>query len=345
MLYLWALEGVLLVIYLLCRKLKKATWIIPIVLIIFSGIDIVPVLLFRFLNTGSFLGWSPTIIMEWWAGWYQYSSNTTQLFWVFNQSIPTWVIMALFIQMEDARYVAGLISLMFAYSPWATIGIVPYALYDSLKGKKALKSALNLFNVMVPCLMLVVFGTFYMASSGSNGNFGLIFMFYDDNLRLLRLYLLFLFVEFGVYYLVMGKAALRYKYFWITLIELIVIPLIVIESLIFGTRASIPALFITMVYVMTYLLEKRQDSGYRIRKKLLVGVLCIGMMTPLVEVNRVVYNTAFSDAPLEREDVRSFGDIQSSEESYILTIKLQFLSYDYEDTIFFRYLAKDVKER
>jgi hypothetical protein len=65
----------------------------------------------------------------------------------------------------------------------------------------------------------------------------------------------------------------------------------------------------------------------------------------MVEVNRVVYNTAFSDEPLQREEIGSFGDIQSSEELYITTIKAQFFVYDYEDTVFFRYLAKDVNER
>ena len=31
------------------------------------------------------------IHIEWWARFYQFSSFTTQLFWVFNQAVPAWI--------------------------------------------------------------------------------------------------------------------------------------------------------------------------------------------------------------------------------------------------------------
>lgn len=84
LLYLWAVLGILATVYLICRKIGKCTYIVPVVLIVFSGLDIVPWLLKN--NIFSNLPWTTHI--EWWAGYFQYSSNTTQLFWVFNQSIP-----------------------------------------------------------------------------------------------------------------------------------------------------------------------------------------------------------------------------------------------------------------
>ncbi len=58
--------------------------------ILFSGMDI--------------LGWltvrqSPPALgehIEWWALFFQYSSNTTQLFWVPNHALPAWIAIAIF---------------------------------------------------------------------------------------------------------------------------------------------------------------------------------------------------------------------------------------------------------
>jgi hypothetical protein len=339
----WALLGVLLVIYFLCRKMKKCSWIIPVVMIIFSGLDVLPYLM-RTLIMEKSLHWNfLTSHMEWWASFFQYSSNTTQLFWVFNQSIPVWVIMSIIIQLADAKYIAGMASLTFAYSPWATFGIIPYAIYASFKGKKELKSAINFFNAAVPIWMLVIFGTFYAASTGSEGYIGLIFMQYPDKKAIiLCTYVLFLFVEFGIYFLLMGKTAVHYEYFGVTLAELVIFPLFVIRDSNFVMRGSIPALFILMFYIMKYLIENKPDKEsqtMRRRKYMLILALCCGMMTPLTEINRTVVNTISSGTILQ-EQIGSFGDMQTEDDYYIRTAKAQFFVYDYENTIFFKYLSK-----
>lgn len=126
LLYLWAVLGIIEIIYLLCRKLNKCSWIIPVIMILFSGLDIIP----YWICNNKFPG---TSHIEWWAGYFQYSSNTTQLFWVFNQSIPIWLIMALMLQLKDEKYIASLLALSFAYSSWATFGMIPIAFIGLLK--------------------------------------------------------------------------------------------------------------------------------------------------------------------------------------------------------------------
>jgi hypothetical protein len=341
LLYLWALLGILLVIYFLCRKMKKCSWIVPIVLIIFSGVDVIPyfvrtVLSAQGLNGGFFIQH-----MEWWAEYFQYSSNTTQLFWVFNQSIPIWLIMSIMIQMADAKYIAGWASLSFAYSPWATMGIIPYVLYSSFRKKEDLKSAINPFNVAIPIVMLVIFGFFYAGSTGSSGFIGLIFMKYvgkAKNIEILCMYLLFIIVEFGVYFVVMGKTAVKYEYFGVTLAELLIIPLLVVRDVNFVMRASIPALFMLMIYVMNYLMDTKTKLT-RFRRKALIFILCCGMITPLSEIGRSVVYTFSSDDILQNE-IGSFDDIQTDDVSRITTIRRQFFIYDYEQQAFFKYLSK-----
>lgn len=336
LLYAWALVGILLIIYLICRKLRRCSWVIPVILAAFSGLDAIP-----FLMKNNFFELFPWVKhMEWWAGYFQYSSNTTQLFWVFNQSIPIWLIMAVFLQLVDAKCIAGLLSVAFAYSPWATFGMVPYAISASVKGRKEIKSAINIFNIFVPVIMLIVFGSFYMSGSASDVYKGLIFMQYPgQERRVFCNYLLFALFEFGVFYFVMGKAAVKYKYYWITLFELILFPLFVIRDGNFIMRGAIPALFMLMVYVTNYLIENRNKKDLKIREYILIGCLIIGSMNPLAEINRTLVQTSTNDNVLQ-EQIGSFGNMQTDSESLINIAKDQFFVYDYQEKLFFKYLAK-----
>jgi len=334
LLYLWALLGILLVIYLICRKMQKCSWIIPIIFIAFSGLDVIPFLINQ--NIFELLPWNTHL--EWWAAYFQYSSNTTQLFWVFNQSIPIWLIMAILLQLDDAKCIAGILSTAFAYSPWATFGIIPYAIYNSFKGKKAFRSAINLFNILVPIIMLIVFGSFYMAGAGSAGFTGFIFQHYpNEKRRILCNYLLFIFFEFGIYCLAMGKEARRYSYYWLTCILLTFLPLFIVTDYNFTMRASIPALFMMTFYLIHYLLETKKDL--KIKRYICIGLLAAGFLTPLAEINRTLANTMTRDDILQ-EEIVSFGDIQIDDEAKIDTLQKQFFIYDYQDQFFFKYLAK-----
>lgn len=339
LLYSWALLGILLIIYLMCRKFGYVCIGGVIALMAFSGLDAIPIWMsHNFFDT---FPWNGHI--EWWAHYFQYSSHTTQLFWVFNQSITIWLIVAVLIQLDDAKCIAGLSSLAFAYSPWATFGMVPYAIYGSVKGKKEIKSAVNPFNLLVPAVMLIVFGTFYMAGSGSDGYIGFIFMKYpDEKRRILCNYLLFILFEFGLFYLVMGREAFGYKYYWVTLLELILFPLFIVRDGNFIMRGSIPALFMTMVYVVSYLLKNKDSKSHKSRKYMLIGILGLGFLTPLSEINRTLVQTSTNDNILQ-EQVGSFGNIQTEDEGLIKVTRVQFFVYDYENKFFFKYLARDGK--
>lgn len=335
LLYSWALVGILMIVYLLNRKLGKCSWKVPVVLIFFSGLDAIPWILF---NTRLPI----TDHLESWASFFQYSSNTTQLFWVFNQSIPIWLIVSLLLQLEDNKYIAGLCSLSFAYSPWATFGMVPIAIGGSFRQKEKIKNIFSPVNILVPLMMLAVYGTFYMASSGSTGGVGVISIFSlypDSTKRLLCSYLVFLFIEFGIYFILLGDKAEEYKFYYIVLGELIIFPTFIIRDGNFIMRGSIPALFLLMFFVIKFLHDGWFDIAVTVKKRLLILVLCIGALTPLAEINRALKLTMKSDS-LIFEEIYSFGNIQSENPDYIRLVKDQFFVYEYEDALFFKYLAK-----
>lgn len=330
LLYLWAVLAIFLIVYLLCRKVNKCSLIVPLVFVFFSGLDIIPYCLLNRVF--------PIVDhLERWATFFQYSSNTTQLFWVFNQSLPIWVMVALILQLKDNRYIAGLSSLAFAYSPWATMGMVPIAIAGSFKDKKVIKNIFNMVNLAVPSIMLIVFGSFYMSSTGSNGFFGTIFGQYPDSKKMIvYMYAIFIFIEFGLYFLIIHSDRKKYDYYWVTLIELLFFPLFVIRDYNFTMRGTIPALFLLMYFVIKYLIDNRE---MKLKKILLIIFLVIGSYTPITEINRTIKNTIGSSMYLQ-EEVGSFGNIQTTSEERILVAKDQFFIYNYKNSIFFKYLSK-----
>ena len=129
----------------------------------------------------------------------------------------------------------------FAYSPWAALGVFLIAVVASIKRGK-IRSIFNPMNLLIPCVMLLVFGSFYLGWSGPKGNIGLIFSFNPaDNWRILFNYLMFILVEVLVYFFILGKYAMQKELYGIVLFELIIIPLIVVHDYNFVLRGSMPA--------------------------------------------------------------------------------------------------------
>ncbi len=329
LLWLWTFLGVLLVMLLITQLIGKRTYIIPAVLIFFSGLDYVA---YSFLN-GTF---PFTEHIEWWAKYFQYSSNTTLLFWVFNQTLPIWIVMALFLQLKSTKYAAGLISVLFAYSPWATIAAVPYLIAGSFdKGKFDTKS-INPANILMSLSSFIVYGLFYTAGDGANGYFGTIFGWYGDFVGVFARYLPFIFLEFGIYLIIIWNNAKHDKYFAITVAELVTLPLIVIRDYNFTMRGSIPALFILMIYVIRFLLSQQTQS----HKRILIVVLFIAALTPATELARVIINTAQHDPWMIKDSVYSFGNMQLNNTELIEIYRDQYFVYDYEDKPFYKFLGK-----
>lgn len=333
LLYLWAFLGVMLILYCINRALGRCTWAATVIFMIFGGLDIIGY--FIFYRTVPL-----TDHIEWWAWFAQYSSDTTQLFWVFNQSIPVWLIVGLLLQLKDNKYMAAVSSLTFAYSPWATFGMIPLALGGGfLKEKNGWKNIFNPANILLPAAMLLGYGFLYMASSGSEGGVGMIFAKYPDLTKmLLRDYVMFVVLEFGIYFLIMGKSIRSYHFYWVALAELLLIPLFYVRDGNFVMRASIPALFLLMIFCIRFLTDKSVRAKWR--KAALILVLIVGTYAAFVEINRTVILTAVGANRLQ-EDVYSFGAIRTEDETLINSAKTQFFIYDYEDTFFFRYLAKE----
>lgn len=129
---IWAIVGIGLVYGLICIWRKKVSLWPLFIFIFFSGMDIIGSLCSE-MSVAALWG---TEHLERWPGIYQYSSMTTQLFWVFNQAIPAWLAcVLLFLQPNSRNCVFIWVSIMLT-STLPFIGLLPYIVYICCVGDK-----------------------------------------------------------------------------------------------------------------------------------------------------------------------------------------------------------------
>lgn len=174
-LYLWALLGVCIIFFWICQ-IRSSVEIWPVfVLIFFSGLDI----LGYYLTHGSFKDVTSQMHMEWWMDTYQFSSNTTQLFWVFNQAIPAWIITTLLYVQKNNRQIVFLLALAMLSCTFPFVGMIPFVIYFMIRNtqknvkikERLLDFAKNIFTVenIVAGGLVGFISFFYLMSNISAG--------------------------------------------------------------------------------------------------------------------------------------------------------------------------------
>ncbi len=126
---LWAAAGIFIVYYLICVYRSKMNLLPVIFMIFFSGLDFVGAWLLNEdivnLKAGNHL--------EWWARDFQFTSMTSQLFWVFNQTIPAWVATIFILKQKNCRNMIFILSLLMLSSTIPFVGLIPIVLYLYVK--------------------------------------------------------------------------------------------------------------------------------------------------------------------------------------------------------------------
>jgi hypothetical protein len=263
------------------------------VVVLFSGFDIVGSL----LNDGPrFRGdWNITTHLEWWAGTYQYSSMTTQLFWVPNHALGGWLMIGLLYRDHGfTRIDASLPIVVVAaalWSPLTVIGIVPFVLWKVGAGMLRHHSLKLLRpNVWAPALVVGLAVAAYLAldpgripkglafSKGAGGEITL------DLLRQAQFFVL----EAGV----IGIAILAIRRSSDVMLALLILAVLPFAYLGAGNdlvmRASIPSLAVLAIGACLALIEKAADNRALRKKAILAGVLVVGAVTPIAEFARAV---------------------------------------------------------
>lgn len=334
-LYLWAVLGVLLVVLETTIYVKQCKLAFLIIFIAFSGIDILPYIVRAMFEHTLSIANLAAGHKEWWAGGFQYSSNTTLLYWVFNQAIPIWLITALLLNLQSNWKSLALCSLAFLYSPFATFGIIPLAVASVFIKNRKWKDAITFLNIIVPVVVFVVWRSFYLSNSGSVSVNGFIWNVNKDSYLLLR-YIVFIAVEIGIYFIIIRHKLKSYDYLAVAIASLLLLPVYKITPANdFVMRSSIPALFILTLSCIRFYLEEPKSHA----KRLLVITLLLGVCNPASEIIRSLYNTARGITD-NQEFIYSFANIRSTEENWIRICNRQFFAHNYKDTFFFKYIGR-----
>lgn len=133
-LIVWAALGVMLFYVLICVWQKRiAVW--PLILFVFfSGLDAIGISLVQY-ETVRFWGDNH---LEWWCTEYdfQFSSMTTQLFWVFNQAIPAWIASVYVFLFEKPCNMIYFLSLLIITATFPLAGLISFGIYFMVKRGK-----------------------------------------------------------------------------------------------------------------------------------------------------------------------------------------------------------------
>lgn len=343
----WNSLGVLIVILWLIKILKlekrKDIYLAIFIFLFFSGLDIIGMTIF-----GTFNVFLRRIHLEWWAITYQFSSMITQLFWVFNQSIPAWIITLIFLEEKSVKNYMLLILLALPFSPLPFIGlIILFAcngirfLIVSVKNKKAvnfIKDIFSIQNVLAFFTILPLYACLYFGNSSATGNKdGGGFLLMTDLLtpfELIKL-LIFWFIEVGIYGIFLIKRHRKNPLFYVIMIALLIIPLFKLGyEYDFSMRVSIPLLLVINVWIVQKYLEEKNKNNITISFILLTIVLSIGFVTPMCEYARAFYYiNKTKKINLVCDITKTFSELDEIGANFVT-------QNPKENSIFFKYIAK-----
>jgi len=344
----WASTGIFLFYYLIIAKYIQKIVLWPLlVLIFFSGLDILGIYLLGHIEGLGHIkslehikGLSNTGItahLEWWTGFglFQFSSMTTQLFWVFNQAVPAWLATLILLMQKNNRYIAIITALTMITSTLPFIGLGILAICVIVKNfmseniyeqvRVSLRDIFTFENIIGGGMVGII--SFLFLKTNNSNHIG----FNSISIRILIIWFLFYIIEAGIFIIVVWKYQKNNYLLFYSAIWLAICPLLFSVGMLndLCMRGSIPALVIILLLVIDTINKCYLAKDFK-TFTLIVIILAIGSSTPIREITRTTYNTVDrvrksqpvaceSKDPLEIDDYR--GPIK--------------------DNIFFDYLAKE----
>jgi len=256
--------------------------------------------------------------IEWWAGRYQFSSNTTLLHWAPQHALPSWIGALLVIHIVRSRHNLFLLPIVslsaLLWSPFAAVGITLVAvllLFSNREFPRFFSDIRKLPLLIVSLLVIGVPLLAFLQSGTSEIQRGLLFAQGDIGQNLSML-LKFVFLEFGIaagltVYIV--RAKLRENVI-VSLGLLLVLMVIVGVYNDFAMRVSPALLVVVFVNACEALFTTTRRKSQRITQIAMVGVLALGAITPLFEfISR--YQTPFTSLQSPCIDTGCESDLTS----------------------------------
>lgn len=362
MLYFWSCIGIFISVLLLHKVLNinsgKESMILMIIFIIWGGLNILGMVVADIIGTNhihftGMYGWLDGL------GGYQYTPNNGLIEWVFNQAIIPWIVVPLFLLDKHISILEflGLCSLPFSPLPFIGIFIifVLWAIYEGIRYvqqhriKELVRDIFSIPNICAILSIFIVFLLFFSCNTATNGSAGvggIGFYIAPQDFSFARVLILILFwiLEFLVYVALIFKENKRNILFYIITISLLAIPLFRIGAgRDFCMRASIPALFLLMIFVIQFLLT--QNNKLSIRIVALIIALSFASLSTLLDWGQAL-NDIFEkkEYPICADHLYTFSDKNPKDLSSDTDL-INFVSEKPSETAFFLYLSRNKNEQ
>ncbi len=293
-LYIYSYIGLACVALMMMKICKKRFLLIGILFLVFSGCDLFNHIIFRHIlhahndiNVGT--------------GFFEAGSAPYLCTFVYNQGIPMFVYMMLFIQTKKAGKSLFMLSLLFAYTPFMTLPLIPVVLILILKNLKQSITVENCAGLAISFLFAILY------SGNTNGtSLGTIFMYEAPYTVLIR-GVFFLLFNYAVFIPFIWKECKNDWIFWTLFASTMLFALLTpgYDNYDFGWK--VPATF--TFYFMVKLLKKIATMNWSIRNPrswVLGCLLSIGVCSNIGINHGIKLRTAHNiDFLLGRSDHRA----------------------------------------
>ena len=340
---IWAILGISIAFVMLCEYLNKVRIRNIFIFIFFSGLDVFLYWIFSGFSFGQLMN---NIIfgahLELATEYFNSSSNTTLLFWLYNQIVPFWVGMMLLLQQKNSKSVVWIYSLMLLYSPFPLVALAPVIVYFIFKNdtEEKIKEKIVIKNIVIKiknactfeniaAIFIIVLVGLFFKSNLATGKIG----FLKINATVIFKYICYIFFEYLIYLVFICKDNEKDPILNILLITTFLLPFILLgNSYDFAWRTCIPLAFYIMILIMKKLEDKNTSKKIKI---CIVIILCLGAITPMTEFIRTSRNeikVLNGEIPTRSDGLKSVF-IKSENECYDNFI-------GDTQSIFYKYFAK-----
>lgn len=346
---------------LVAAKVRKYSKVLLAVLVFvfFSGMDIVGTM-YAFFYDATFI--FNDLHLEWWSPFIgQYSSNTTVLFWVYNQGLPAWLLTLMFYNNRKNIENYGIIALLcFFCAPLPFMGLSVLLimffmknLFTEYRRKKILDyikrtfSVQNIITIIFITPIIFLYLTTNVVASGTNGagitsggahlSNGPVF----KGWVLFAMFVYFVLLEALIYLMLIYKQYKKTFLYYLIFVILTLCPILTRNMKVdYCMRTTIPIISILALMIICFLVRSYNFKRNKIKYLVLCFCLALGSITPAFEFARGLDFVITKHRLFESADYFKGLDNCLEYNSYGHIVNGNFVAEFPKEKIFFKYLAR-----
>ena len=293
----WQTLGVTLFFYFVCRFLKNTKYRYFLIFMAFGGLNVIGhIIMNKYWGFPIHPIGSTHIDTS--MGYFSMSTFITQLFWVFNQSIPAWIATMLFLQEKDYKTCGFYFANLIPFAPFPMLGLLylmfVYIIFgknlDKLIDGKRIKELLTVENFL-GCISILPIVFMYSLNESQKGCFIINYLRDGQFSTFLFNYGMYVILEFLIYIVILNKK--NYKQMIMCFLFFTIVPLFYIGTgADLGNRSTIPLLIVLYLLVCQTLntINKKDKKQFKVQV-ITILILLVASITNFNELFRSVkYN-------------------------------------------------------